>query len=76
MGNHGWLRRYRGSRSHVNITFIMEEEHGHPNGGNLHHSISGDGSVDGRDTRSHMEVDQDTSRKSIPLSQRIITDCC
>ena len=54
----------------------MEEEHGHSNGGNLHHSISGDGSVDGRDTRSNMEVDQDTSRKSIPLSQRIITDCC
>ena len=76
MGNHGWLRCYRGSRSHVNITFIMEEEHGHSNGGTIHHHTSSDGSLDGRDTRADMEVDQDTSRKPIPLSQRIITDCC
>jgi len=54
----------------------MEEEHGHSNGGTIHHHSSSDGSLDGRDTRTDMEVDQDTSRKPIPLSQRIITDCC
>jgi hypothetical protein len=54
----------------------MEEEHGHFNDGHPHNTISGDGSVDGRNTRSNMEVDQDTNRKPIPLSQRIITDCC
>lgn len=54
----------------------MEEEHGHSNGGNLHHNISGDGSVDGINIRTDMGVDKETDRKPIPLSQRIITDCC
>ena len=76
MGNHGWLRCYRGSRSHVNITFIMEEEHGHSNGSTSTTTTSTHGSVDGINIRTDMGVDKETDRKPIPLSQRIITDCC
>ena len=54
----------------------MEEEHGHSDRSTSTTTTSIHGSVDGTDTRSNMEVDQDTSRKPIPLSQRIITDCC
>lgn len=54
----------------------MEEEHGHSDSSNSTHTTSVNGSVDGINLRTNMEVDQDTSRKPIPLSQRIITDCC
>lgn len=76
MGNHDWLRCYRGSRSHVNIAFIMEEEHGHSNDRNSTHTTSTHGSVDGINLRADVGVDKETDRKPIPLSQRIITDCC
>jgi hypothetical protein len=54
----------------------MEEEHGHSNSSISTTTRSIDGSLDGSNARPHMEVDQETSQKPIPLSQRIITDCC
>lgn len=54
----------------------MEEEHGHSDRSNSTHTTSTHGSVDGINIRTDMGVDKETDRKPIPLSQRIITDCC
>ena len=54
----------------------MEEEHGHSDRSNSTHTTSTHGSVDGINLRADVGVDKETSRKPIPLSQRIITDCC
>ena len=54
----------------------MEEEHGHSDRSNSTHTTITHGSVDGINIRTDMGVDKETDRKPIPLSQRIITDCC
>jgi len=76
MGNHGWLRCYRGSRSHVNITFIMEEEHGNNTSVDRLNNSDPIDRIRSDRVRKDMELDMEKNKKPRPSMRRIVTDCC